>query len=100
MGFPETEFEDLAREVARLPGVTGVWLYPRFPEVTMWVLVKGFDAEAHGRRIEVRKQIENFLAMRIRDILDSGFSFDYQVLIDAPELDPPNIPAEAMQIAA
>lgn len=100
MGFQASDLASFSSSLTSTPGVVGVWLFaPDEHQATMWIVVSGFDAEAHSRRLEVRERVEHFLGDNYEAMTEGGFAFDYHVLVDHPELGPVQIPAGAERAA-
>lgn len=100
MGFQTADTLALARELPTINGVTAVWVLRGADDrsAVMYVTVRGFDDEAFAGRLQVRRQIEDFIATHREDMRFSGFDFDYHVFIDDPALGPPQIPAGAFSV--
>jgi hypothetical protein len=100
VGFQASDFHDLASGLGTFPGVTGVWiLAPTERQAMMWVAIQGFDAEAHQRRLDVRQHVERFVQEHLLEIRQTGFLFDYHVLVDHPDVGDLHIPAGAERAA-
>ena len=102
MGFQAADIKPLAKQLAGLDRVTGVWLLNSADDKTciMWVTVAGFDAAAHDLRVQVYETCEAFIRDNVEDMRVSGLVFDYHVLADEPGLGSPQIPSGAVPIAA
>jgi hypothetical protein len=102
MGYQVSDLRPFCRDLLALPGVSGVWLLHGASDRDgiVYVAVKGFDADAHERRIGVIRTIERYRATYREAMQESSFVFDYAVLVDDLELGEPHIPPAAEPIAA
>ncbi len=102
MGFQASDVVDFGRSLLEMQGVSGVWYLPAMMDqtATLYVLVRGFDADAFDHRLSIREAIEAFIAEHDSSMRASGFSFVYEVAVDDDELGSPQIPDGAEQIAA
>lgn len=102
MGFQASDVVEFGRSLLNLSGVSEVWYLPAMadPNATLYVLVRGFNAEAFERRLAVREAIEGFIEEHDATMREAGFSFVYEVAVDDDDLGSPQIPDGAEQIAA
>jgi hypothetical protein len=102
MGFQPSDLNDFARSLLQHPGVTEVWKLASLDDrsATLWVLVRGFDAQAFENRLAVRRHIEHFIEEHQPAIRASEFVFSYYVEVDDEGLAAPQIPDGAERIAA
>jgi hypothetical protein len=101
MGFQSSDLRTFTPHLYELPGVTDVWaLAASEHDATVWIVVHGFDQEAHANRIRVRQEVERFLSKHREDMKESGFVYDYHVLVGDEEVGDPQIPVGARRVAA
>jgi hypothetical protein len=100
VGFQTADLIEFGRSLHAFSGVTQVWFLAPYADrsAAMWVLVKGFDADAFQSRLAVSEAIERFI--QDHGVTDSEYAFTYYVVIDEDGLGSPQIPAGAEPIAA
>lgn len=100
MGFQSADLIEFARGLARLQGVSGVWLHmPTDHDASLHVLVAGLDPEAMKDRMHVYSVIEDYVQGMRSELDESDFLFHYSVLVDDDEIGEPFIPSGAKQVA-
>jgi len=102
MGFQTDDLRPFCLDLSRLPGVSGTWLLrgPSDRDGMVYVTVRGFDVEAHARRLNVIRTVERYRTQHRDAMVESDFIFDYAVLVDDSDLGEPHIPRGAELIAA